>query len=83
MRVESMGTALPVVAEVLANYAGYAFIIPLLFLFTGIWAARRSGSAATFELSVTAAWVFAFSWLAYALWVWRLAQIPEFHVHAQ
>jgi len=69
------------VAEVLANYSAYVFVIPALFLFSGIWAARRSGNDVIFELSVTAAWVFTFFWLAYALFAWRVAQIPEFHLH--
>ena len=78
MRYEPNHRGLPEVAEVLVHYANYAFVVPALFLFTGLRVVRRNGNDAKFELSVIASWVFAFSWLAYALLAWRIAQIPEF-----
>ena len=77
MRYEPNHRGLPEVAQVLVNYANYAFVVPALFLFTGLWVVRRNASDAKFEFSVTATWVFAFFWLAYALFAWRIAQIPE------
>ena len=80
LRYETNGASLPVIALGLANHANFAFVIPVVLLFAGIWATRR-GNVVIFELSVSAAWVFAFFWLAYGLFAWRVAQIPEIHLH--
>ena len=57
---ETNGAALTVAADHLAKYAGYAFVIPALFLFTVIWATLRRDNESIVEILVTASWVFAF-----------------------
>jgi hypothetical protein len=68
-------TDFPGATKFVADYGWHIFVIPVCFLFFGVFVIHRWKSKAAFELVVGCQWLFAFLWLAFCLLVCLLAEI--------
>jgi len=67
---------LPGCTHYVVHYRWYASFVPVFFCSFGLFALRRWGNKAAFEVAVGCQWLFVVLWPALCLLAWMLPEIP-------